>query len=76
MLVKTEKHSINSYQFPQSLKPPFVELSQACLDSKYFEVYASPFKSVILQSSSLFQKYEHFKGAAAVLNHKFSLPLF
>lgn len=61
---------------PQTMKTPFVEISQACLDSKYFEAYASPFKSVILQSSSLFQKYEHFKGAAAVLNHKFALLLF
>lgn len=61
---------------PQTMQTPFVEISQACLDSKYFEACASPFKSVILQSSSLFQKYEHFKGAAAVLSHKLSLLLF
>jgi hypothetical protein len=61
---------------PQTTKTPFVEISQTYLDREYFEVYASPFKSVISQRSSLFQKYEHFKGAAAVLNHKFSLLLF
>lgn len=60
---------------PRAVKAPLVGI-EACPDSKHFEAYASPFKAVILQSSSLFQKYEHFKDAAAVLNHKFSLLLF
>lgn len=60
---------------PQTVSTPLVGI-EVCPDSKHFEAYASPFKAVILQSSSLFQKYEHFKDAAAVLNHKFSLLLF
>lgn len=63
--------------FPVSptMKAPPVGI-EACPDSKHFEADASPFKAVILQRSSLFQKYEHFKDAAAVLNHKFALLLF
>ena len=68
-LLKLRSTRCTLHNSPQTMKTPFVEITYACLDSKYFEAYASPFKSVILQRSSLFQKYEHFKDAAAVLNH-------